>query len=51
MFTSHVKYAKEGLSARGDEASNPIMELFKESNVVAGHKFVVYINTREDRYL
>ena len=51
MFNLHVKKTKEELSARGDEASNLIMELFKESKVAADHKFVVYIKAREDRYL
>ena len=51
MFNSHVKDAKEGLSARGDEASNLIMELFKGYKVASDHEFVKYIKTREDRYL
>ena len=51
MFNSHFKEAKEGLSARGDEASNLIMELFKGYKVVSDHEFVKYIKTREDRYL
>ena len=50
-FNSHVKDAKEGLSARGEESSNLIMELFKGYKVAADHEFVKYIRTREDRYL
>ena len=50
-FNSHVKDAKEGLSAREDEASNLIMELFKGYKVAADYEFVNYIKTREDRYL
>ena len=51
MFNSHVNDAKEGLSARGDETSNLIMEIFKGYKVAADHEFVKCIKTREDRYL
>ena len=50
-FNSHVKDAKEGLSVRGEEPSNLIMELFKGYKVAADHEFIKYIRTREDRYL
>ena len=50
-FNSHVKDAKGGLSARGDEATNLIMELFKDYKVAADHEFVKYIKTRKDKYL
>ena len=50
-FNSHAKDAKEGISARGDEAISLIMELVKGYKVAADHEFVKYIKTREDRYL
>ena len=40
IFNSHVKDAKEGLSARGDKASNLVMETFKSYKVAADHEFV-----------
>ena len=45
------KLGRDGLSARGDETSNLIMEIFKGYKVAADHEFVKCIKTREDRYL
>lgn len=48
IFNLHVKDTKEELSARGDEVSNLVMELFQGYEIVVDHKFVKYIKTKED---
>ena len=51
LFNLHVKNSKEGLKARGEQADDLIMELFKGYKAASDSTFVEYIERKEERYL